>query len=215
MQHQESIHVFPDTNIFLHFAAFDRLDWQSLCGKNSTVQIHISQSLLAELNKLKDTWATSTVGKRAAGAIKTLCEIHKESRSSPSGTTAGFSVSSPNIFRFLRLNPNVQDDHLLTEMRHFAAENSGESVVLATDDGGFDLTVKAGHYGVKWVEPSSAWRLPAEPDPQEAEIQKLRRKNERLHNARPIPNVCFGDGAERFSISGLSADSQSKLHDIM
>ena len=163
MPPKESIHVFPDTNIFLHFAAFDGLDWQSLCETDATVHIHVSQTLIAELNKLKDAGATPTVRKRAATTIKTLREIHSHNRQAPSRTKVAFAVSSPDISRFPRLNPNVQDDHLLAEILHFAAENPSESVVLATDDGGFGLTVKAGHYGVRWVEPSAAWRLPAEP----------------------------------------------------
>ncbi len=210
-----TIHVFPDTNIFLHFAAFDGMDWQALCETEAPVQIHVSQALLAELNKLKDTGATSTVRKRSAGAIKKLREIHNYSRSSPSGTTVVFSDTSPDVSRFQRLNPNVQDDHLLAEILQFASENPGESVVLATDDGGFGLTVKAGHHGVKWVEPPLSAKLPSEPEPHEVELHKLRSENERLRNVRPIPKVCFGDGAQILTLPGPPAEWQSRLREIL
>lgn len=208
----ELAHVFPDTNVFLHFQALDGLDWCGLCG-SSKVILHITQAFLNELNKAKDAGGSAGVRKRAKTVQRRLKAIYAgEEAKLPAGVAIEFSAISADISAFPGLNPQVADDVLLAAVLVFKESAPTAKVFVATDDDGFGLRVKCGSHGLQVVEPRDEWRLESEPDEQEVELRRLRKEVETLRNAKPKLGVHFVDGAHKCRFSVEKLDIEAKVH---
>ncbi len=208
-------HVFPDTNVFLHFPALDGLDWCNLC-RSKKVVLHITQAFIAELNKAKDAGGSPGVRKRAKSVQRRLKAIHVgEEAKLPAGVTVVFSATSPDLSAFPELNPHVADDALLSEVLLFKETDCGGDVFVATDDDGFGLRVKCGSHGIQIVEPPDESRLKPEPDENEVELRRLRKEVEILRNAMPKLAVHFVGGANQLRFSIEKPDIDAELQDFM
>jgi hypothetical protein len=204
-------HVFPDTNVLLHFEALDGLDWAGLCSRKDVV-LHITQSLLAELNSAKDASGSSAIRKRAKTVQRRLKAIHAgQDAKLPAGLAIKFLVTTPDVAAFSGLNPRVADDALLAEVLFFKQSEPDAEIFVATDDDGFGLRVKCGSHGLQVIEPPEQWRLDPEPDDRDIELRRLRKEVETLRNARPNLAVHFLDGENRFSISPEAFDIESRV----
>ena len=205
-------HVFPDANILLHFPAFDGLDWCELCRSDDVV-IHLTQPLLKELNRVKDTGHSKTVRKRAATIQRRLKELLRAE-----GTTAKITPNvtvvlealSPVTSDFPELNPSVADDVLLAAVLTFC-KTSGLLAKLVTDDDGFALMVKAAKWSIEVIEPLEAARLPAELDPEDKEREALRKRVAKIENATPSLRLAFTDGKTTFHLPKPVADSEADI----
>src|SRR5436305_4175446 len=130
-------HAFPETNVLVHFSALDGLDWRALCAADQVV-IHITQALLAELNKLKEVGHSKRVRKRAASVqrrLKQLLSSHADSRQLAPKVKLVFETETPDINAYPGLNTAIADDMLIASVLQFRIYNT-EHMVIVTDDNG-------------------------------------------------------------------------------
>jgi PIN domain-containing protein len=203
-------HLFPDTNVLIHFPALDGLDWRALC-KTDEVVVHISQSVLGELNKIKEIGDSKRVRKRAASVqrrLKQLIGSPADSRQLAPKISVEFEVETPDISAYPGLNVTIADDMLVASVLQFRRSDTERSVIV-TDDNGLGLMVKAGRWEIETIEPPATERLPEEPDPDEKEKEELRRQLAAIRNALPIPKLRFSDGELMFKMAGPPDDQES------
>lgn len=208
-------HVFPDVNVLLHFPAFDGLDWCALCDAEEVI-IHLTQPLLSELNRVKDTGHNKPVRKRAASVQRRLKELLRTEGSTAKlskGLTVVLESLSPSASEFPDLNPAVADDVLLAAVLVFC-RSSGLPAKLVTDDDGFALMVKASKWNIEVIEPPDSERLPAEPDPEAKEREELRKKVAKIESALPRPVVTFADGKTIFHLSKSETDGEAVVKEM-
>jgi predicted ribonuclease YlaK len=74
----ETIVLFLDTNVFLHYQSFDQIDWSALFGV-ANVEIIIPPVTVHELNKHKDSHPKPRIRARAADIIKKLLGLFENS----------------------------------------------------------------------------------------------------------------------------------------
>jgi hypothetical protein len=204
--------VYPDTNVFLHFAVFDGFDWRALCG-GAPVVIRIAQSVLSELNAIKDTGRTKAIRKRAQTVLrrlKTLLREHGLEAELGPGVNLLLEARTVAVDTDSGLNPNVPDDALISQILAFRKENTGE-VILVTDDAGVGLMVKATQWGISFVEPPEAMRLPPEPDEDQKEREALRRRIAQLETASPALRLMFVDEATISHFKPVSNDIEAAV----
>ncbi len=205
-------HVFVDANVTLHFNALNGLDWCAVCD-SQTVLLHVTQPLLAELNKIKDSGPNPAIRERAKATLRQLKSLYAgEKDSLPANVRVQFSEISPDVAKFPGLNPHVADDVLLAAVLLFKKSFPDEEVFVATDDDGFGLIVKCGHWGLKVIEPPETLRLPAAEDKRDAQLRRLREENEKLRNTGPRLRLHFTDNEAaklEFSLKQTDVDSEA------
>jgi len=205
-------HVFVDANVMLHFNALNGLDWCAVCDAQ-TVVLHVTQPLLAELNKIKDSGPHPAIRERAKATLRQLKSLYAgEKGSLPANVRVQFSEISPDVAEFAGLNPYVGDDLLLATVLSFKKSFPDEEVFVATDDDGFGLLVKCGHWNLRVVEPPEILRFPAATDKRDDQLRRLREENEKLRNAGPRVRLHFaGNEAAKleFSLKQTDVDSEA------
>ena len=191
-------HVFPDTNLFLHYKPLEQIDWTTLVGSNAVVLV-VTPVVLGELDKHKFSHPHARIRDRAAAATKRLVGLLRSDspRVLRQGVTIEFVDHEPNVdFAAVRLSPSSQDDQLLASMLTLRAERADADIVVATGDTG--LLLKAHTRGIGVVELPDALRLPLEPDPAQLEVRELRRKVAELESRSPTLSLIHrGGGAYR------------------
>lgn len=206
-------YVYPDTNILLHFAALDGLDWRGLCDADVVV-VRIAQPVISELNAKKDTGRTRAIRNRAQTVIRRLKnQVHNfgvEAELTP-GVKLFLESSTHAVSLDAGLNPQVSDDVLIAQVLAFKKETQ-EEVILITDDDGVGLMVKAKHWGIAFLEPPEAMRLPPEPDPEQKERDELRRKVALLEGARPELKLRFFGGTTTIHLERPSIDLEASVN---
>lgn len=204
--------VYPDTNVLLHFAVLDGFDWRGLCG-GAPVVIRIAQPVLSELNAIKDTGRTKAIRKRAQTVLrrlKTLLRDHGLEVELAPGVNLLLEARTVAVDTDSGLNPNVSDDALISQILAFRKDNAGE-VILVTDDAGVGLMVKATQWGIRFVEPPEAMRLPPEPDEDQKERDALRRRIAQLETAAPALRLMFVDDAIVSHFKPVSNDIEAAV----
>jgi hypothetical protein len=204
-------HTFPDTNIVLHFPALDGLDWCGICQSDEVV-IHVTQPLLVELNKVKETGGTKSVRKRAASVQRRLTQLldtQGVSAEIRADTSVVFEESSPDLQHYPELNANISDDVLVAAILDFSAR-TGNTATLVTDDNGLALMVKAAKWKLKVVRPPQSARLLEEPDEDKKENEQLRHRIALLESAAPAPKLLFSNSSKVLNVD-LSGDIELTL----
>jgi len=159
------LHIFPDTNVLLHFPALDGLDWTDICEAEQVI-LHISQPLFVELNRVKEVGHTKSVRKRAATVQRRLSRILDEhGATAPLGANVKivFEHKTPDVTAYMDLNPRVSDDLLIAAVLDFLSLTRGDAAIV-TDDNGLALRVKAGRHQLTVLRPPDLARLKDEPD---------------------------------------------------
>jgi predicted ribonuclease YlaK len=199
-----TVHAFPDTNVLIHFPALDGLDWRAFCGSENVV-VHVAQSVLTELNKLKEIGHSKWVRKRAASVQRRL----KQLLNTPPGScqlapqvNLAFEAETPDINAHPGLHAAIADDMLIASVLQFRTSNT-ESVVIVTEDSGLGLIVKAGKWQIGTLEPAATARFPEEPDADEKEKDELRRQLAIIRSALPAPVLQFSNGETLFRVPGI------------
>jgi hypothetical protein len=205
-------HAFPDTNVLVHFSALDGLDWRGLCGADQVV-VYITQSVLAELNKLKEIGNSKRVRKRAASVqrrLKQLLGTHANLRQLAPKVKLIFEAETPDISAYPGLNAAIADDLLIASVLKFRSSNT-EHVVIVTDDNGLGLVVKAGKWQIDIIEPPATARLPEEPDPDETEKGELHRQLAAIRSALPAPTLRFSNGGTLLNVPRSQTDIEAAV----
>lgn len=204
-------HVYPDTNILLHFPAFDGLDWCSLAGRKQVI-IHLAQSVIRELNKIKDTGSTKAVRTRAATVQKQLKNLHARGNESQLSPTVAlrFEAVTAIVNPAEGFDPAVADDVLVAGVLEFKRQSQADTFI-ATDDSGLALNVKATEWGIHVLEPPSDQRIPPAPDALERENRDLRARLARIEQAKPDLRLTFNDGRTFYQLRPRSFKSEDSV----
>jgi hypothetical protein len=118
------LHVFPDTNTFLHFNQLDQIDWPTLlCGHRVTMVI--TPIIIRELEEQKVKNPVRKLRERAAGRIRWLGE--RIEATEPAEIRPNVSLifvrHSPTLdFTERRLSVHIADDQLIATVLEFKEE---------------------------------------------------------------------------------------------
>ena len=172
-----------------------------------SVVIHITQPVLKELNKIKDTGNTKSIRRRAATVQKRLKQFLKAPGTAEvsNGVTLRFHSRSAIALQHSGLDDAVADDALISALLTFA-QDSGEPAYLMTDDSGLGLMVKADEWKITVIEPSDDLRLPPEADPDQKERDELRKRLAQLEQSRPDLDLSFVSGGQLLKAAPLVSD---------
>jgi hypothetical protein len=189
------IWVFPDTPNFLHYKSFDQIDLPAILGSESVVLV-IAPIILRELNDKSDSHPNPRLKKRAAVAIKKLgewAESHAPAKVRE-GVSLVFQPTEPLGLDFAaeQLDPNINDDRLLASFISYSKESPGARTILLSFDVG--LRVKAQTRNIEIFRLPENAKLPTDPDPQEIEINELKKKLRDHESASPNLRLLFTSG---------------------
>ncbi|MFZ4774049.1 MAG: PIN domain-containing protein, partial [Terrimicrobiaceae bacterium] len=210
----QTAHVFPDTNILLHYPALDGMNWLELC-KAKAVTLHISHPLLHELNKAKEIGSTKAIRDRAKTVIRSLKNIRAGQAVLPKSVQLEFAATSPDIRKFEGLHPDVADDFMIGAVLSYRDENPDALVYFATADDALGLLIKCNNHNIRTVEIPETLRLAAEPDPETIELRKLRKEVETLRSSHPNVHIEFDGGIRILKFKPPNLDVEQALSDLM
>jgi hypothetical protein len=190
--------LFIDTNILLHYQSFDEIDWLRILNVEQ-VEIRLPSIVIQELDKHK----YSSSSKLRDKATKVIRKLHKLADS-------GFQIKlKPNIdicfevnskvadFTTLNLDPNSQDDRMLSSILSFRAENPDLPVILVAADLG--LRLKAKYYQIEAICLPDDLKLPSELDQNEKRIKELEQEVLELKRRAPELKLYFSSGSNRLN----------------
>lgn len=149
-----SLHVFPDTNVFLHYPPLSNIEWCELCNV-SNVQLVICLPVVHELDAKK---GDSRFAGRAERSIKEIREAHSTARALRVGVTLTIYNQEVRDQDFpTMLSSGSGDDRIVHLARLYREQNPENDVAIATEDLGMELRCEAG--GVPVVRLDKAIRL--------------------------------------------------------
>jgi len=190
-------HVFIDTNVALHYQRPDQIDWLKLLGSDGIVLV-AAPILLSELEKQKIHNPSRKLRERADAFIRWLAPFVRDpSIEVRSGVRWHFVAHEPLIdFRDARLSPDVADDQLIASVLGYKPDDGG-AVCVATGDIGLEVKLRPRKFTT--IPLPEDLRLPAEPDPQEKELQELRRQA--AQRRAPVLVLTWEGGAAHWKIA--------------
>lgn len=208
--------VFLDTNIYLHYRLFDQIDWLEIVKANA-VTIVIPPITVRELNKHKELHPRPRVKKRAGKVLKKLFALFE------SGSQAylrdyidvWLEDRDPIDFAAYQLSHEIQDDNLIASIIMFRDENPETEVVLVTSDAGLTLVAKANRLGISTTRLPDRFKLPEEPDPEQARIKELENELRELKLQVPQLSLVFENGRQHivFTLPHPVEPTQDELED--
>lgn len=174
-----SMHVFPDTNILLHYRPLAEIDWKHLCGANE-ITLVFCLKVIHELDEKKSDVRLSS---RATRAIKDIREA-KQSGRIKSGISLKIFNYEPRQADFeVTLSPDSADDHIVHSALHYAKVNHIDNLCIATGDLGMEIRCDA--HGIRTITPSDEDKLENPIDETQKKLRALQQDNEALKNRSP------------------------------
>jgi len=194
--------LFLDTMVYLHYKPLDQIDWPSVVDADR-VSIVVPPVTIRELQRRKDSGSNSGLRERAARSIRLVFKsVGLSGACVPvrKNVTIRVEDREPSIdYDSHGLAREVRDDQLIASMLTWKHEHPEESVVLATEDYGLLLSIKAGRQSIAAIRLPEELKLPTEPDPAQKEIRNLKRKVVELQSQRPEVSVAFAGREQRVS----------------
>lgn len=173
---KDCLHVFPDTNVFLHYPPLSQIDWRKLCDASN---VHLVVCLQV-VHELDDKKSDTRLGARAERAIKEIREGHRSGRSLREGVT--ISIFNRELRRedfATTLSPDSGDDKIVHLAQMYRDHNPGQEVAIATEDFGMELRCEVG--GIPALRMDKACRLP---NPQDELTKKYRQTVDELNTLK-------------------------------
>jgi len=196
MDRRETLAIFLDTNVVLHFRRVDEIDW---CGLTDTAKCDLVATplLFRELERQKALNPSPKLRRRAAASIDYFADLLE--RSSPICIRADVRLAmmedEPLIdFAANRLTWEVGDDQLIASALDYSAR-TGCPVAIATGDRGFALKMRS--RPIRPVRLPDQLRLRPAAEADAVEIRRLKRELAELKDRRPRLALTFGDGTTR------------------
>ena len=147
-------HVFPDTNVFLHYPPLSNLDWRSLCNSDS-VHLVICLEVIHELDSKKND---TRLASRAERAIKEIREALRANVAIRDAVTLSIFNHELRHSDFPEsLSPDSSDDKIVHLVKVYRELHLGCEVAIATEDLGMELRCEAS--GIPVVRMDLATRL--------------------------------------------------------
>ena len=179
-------YLFLDTNIFLHFQAYDQLNWKNLIAADE-YKIVIPRIILDELDK-KKYQASPKISLRATSVLSKISAVLDDQTKDPNLFISPIWPKK-KTYENHDLDPDHQDDALLASMLEFAIIYPEDNVILVTDDTGIKARAKL--LNLQVLSLPSQYRLPAEKSTEEKELEKVRKELHTLRNRLPKVELLF------------------------
>lgn len=183
--------IFLDTNIYLHFNWVAEIAWQELAGKPSVILI-VPPIVLSELEKHRRTHRSKQIRERARLVIQRLNQLFNSDKFVRQGVNINFLSSEPKEFEKHDLDRSWADDRLLASILHYNEQHTDMPTFLVTDD--FPIVPKATVRGIALLKMPEEYRLPIQPDPEEAKIKELQKRLNELQSLSPRLTLQFENG---------------------
>jgi len=188
----DTVALFPDTNILLHYPALAQIDWKAICP-GSSVKLVICLQVIAELDEKK---SDPLLGKRANRAIKEIQDLRQPGRQVQEGVALNVFNEQLRSSEFPdSLSPDSKDDRILHLVRMYSQRNPSERIAVVTEDFGMDLRCEA--HGIKVYRLDRATRLPSPQDEQTKKYQRAIEELNSLKNRLPAFNLRAVHGDEQ------------------
>jgi hypothetical protein len=208
-----TVAIFPDTNVFLQFDAFNAAFWPDAAGADD-VAVVIAPDVLREIDRVKRE-GREGVRQRARDASQKLVGALS------GGGLAGAAVvqqgpSAPDAtYSEHGLDRSVADECIVASALWWRHGHAGCHVLLLTDDGYPQLCAR--RVGLETAAPAAKWRLQA---PDEKEVAELKRENAKLRHLVPILSLTFDNGDTHVRCvlpaapTGVAQWREAKLEDL-
>ncbi len=190
-------YLFLDTNIFLHYRAFDEVKWEEQYQEIGEYKLIIPSIVIDELDKHKQ----NSNRKLASRARKILSKIEKIDEGEITFSKLIILTERPNVDFFDRyhLDKQQQDDFLIAAIIEFKDAHPDENVCLITADTGPKLKAKS--LDIKVYKPSDNLLLPEEEDVNEKKLKEVTRELNDLKYRQPKVDLYFKDKQKTLIVS--------------
>jgi predicted ribonuclease YlaK len=178
-------HIFIDTNIFLHFENFEKIDWLNEFNVE-TCKLIIPPIVIDELDKKKI--GTSKISNKARVILNRFEELsEKENSLIKENVFFEILLNKPSklIYEVNDLNFDEQDHRLIASIIDFRDKSGHLDIELCTNDIGPRL--RAQQYGIRALKLNEKYLLPTQISEEAKRIKIL--ENENLLLKTRIPSV--------------------------
>jgi hypothetical protein len=193
---QNTLHLFPDTNLFAQCRALEELDWERW-GRFDRIHLIVSRPIQSEIDNHKNKG-----GDRLARRARSTSGLFKKIILESDGHVT-IKDGPPMVKLFVspqfkvdpdladRLDYQSKDDQLVGIAHAFSLGNPEADVRILTHDTGPMATAKM--VGVKIASIPDDWLLPAESSEVDKAIKNLQSEVRRLKSAEPQFEIGFTD----------------------
>ena len=186
-------YIFLDTNYFLHFQAFDDVDWKKVV-KADNLTIVIVSTVISELDK-KKTDTNQKIRKRAKTNLNKIEQYYNQD-SLKNGYGFKIITNEPSLETFAnnRLAIAVADDCIIASVIEFRETEKADVYLISADTG---IWIKAKTKGIEALKVPERLALSDEDDPIEKENKKLAAELQKHRNRSPKLRLLFADKKDR------------------
>lgn len=185
--------IFVDTNIYLHYELFVEIPWNELARAKNAVLL-VPPTVLREIDKHKYDPRLKRVRERAALVAQRFGQLSKSDDAVRPGVRIQFIASEPKDFDSLSLDRTSEDDRLIASILEYTSQQPGTFTFLVTDD--VLMTIKAQNAQIPLLEIPDTYRLPVQPNEEQAKIQQLQRQLNELQSLTPKLVLRFDNGSQ-------------------
>lgn len=196
------LHVFLDTNIFLHYQPFDQINWAEVLGSSRVVLV-ATPIVVRELDEHKDQHRTPKIRDRAQAALKKIEQIALGETPTllPEGIEFEYAREPTVNFQEYGLRVEINDDHLIASCLSYRHSEPDINVALISGDTGARL--KAGQHEIEAMVLPEKYKLSSALDAAEKEKKQLQQRIQQLETRFPKLKLTFADGENQFSATLL------------
>lgn len=182
-------YIFLDTNIFLHFQNFEKIDWLSE-SSSETCKLVIPPVVIDELDEKKI--GTNKIGNRARNVLNRFEEL-AEMEDSKIKENIDFEIllfkPKREIYETNNLNFDEKDHRLIASIIQFSEDCDLDKILLCSNDIGPRLRAKM--YGIESLKLNPKYLIPNKVSEEEKKIKNLERENQILKSKVPKLEVFF------------------------
>lgn len=196
-------HIFIDANAALHFLRPDQIDWLRLTGANHVLLV-AAPIFLRELENQKVHNPSKKLRVRAADYVKWLARFIDEPGAEVRPDVRWHFVDEEPLLDFAahRLSFSIADDHLIASTLTYAQRVTGP-IFVATGDVGLKVKLLSRRLSPLFLADEA--RLPSELDPEQKELQDLRRELARMKNRAPALSLTFPNKRDNLEVTLMLA----------
>lgn len=185
-------YIFLDTNIFIHFKAFNDISWETII-QDSNYTIVIAPIVISELDKHK-TSSNNKVATKAKNTIDKFRRIRSGDLNINFPINLIGSRPSEEIINQHHLTLTHQDDSLIASIIEYPIESSDEKILVTSD---FSLELRMVSFNIKCIVMPEDYRLAPEMDETEKKLKETEKELSEFKNRLPKPTLSFANGSNQ------------------
>jgi hypothetical protein len=202
---RDTVSLFLDTNIFLHYRSIKEIDWLEVANARS-VEIVVCLTVIKELDNKKWDARLASRAQRAINDIR-----HSESNENVLRKGVSLSISQDLISDKDfpdTLDLRSSDDQILHLVLKYGNKHTDRTVAIVTGD--FGMVLRAKSHRVEAIELDKKFVLEQSTDETTKELAKAREKLRKLEDRHPKLEVSLSPpGAGYTGSSNLEWDKRS------